>query len=61
MALHEGPRGPSSGPPERDFQPLGQWEPAPSVADTVMVVGAGVLVGLGLAWALSKNKTRRHA
>jgi len=65
MALHEGPRGPSGGPPERDYQPLGQWEPAPSPADTAVVFGAGILVGLGLAWAMSngvsKNKTRRHA
>ncbi len=56
MALHEGPEDPSDTLSEWGYEPLGKWEPAPSLADTAMVVGAGVLVGLGLAWALSKRR-----
>src|SRR5512142_3451798 len=34
MALHEGPDGPREELPERRYEPLGKWEPAPSLAAT---------------------------
>ena len=56
MAMHEGPEGPSRELPEMSYQPLGKWEPAPSLAATAAVVGLGVLAGLGVAWALTRRR-----
>ena len=56
MAMHEGPEGPPRELPEMSYQPLGKWEPAPSLAATVAVVGLGVLAGLGVAWALTRGR-----
>jgi hypothetical protein len=56
MALQEGPEGPRRPLPERGYQPLGKWEPAPSLAATAAVVGLGVLAGVGVAWALSRGR-----
>ena len=36
------------------YQPLGKWEPAPSLAAITAVAGLGVLAGLGVAWALTR-------
>ena len=59
MAMREGPEGPRRDLPEQSYQPLGKWEPAPSTAAVAAVCGAGLLAGLGLAWALSRN-VRSH-
>ena len=56
MAMHEGPEGPQRELPEMSYQPLGKWEPAPSLAATAAVVGLGVLAGLGVAWALTRGR-----
>ncbi len=56
MALEEGPVGPSRDLPEMRYQPLGKWEPEPSLADVAVVAGFGVLAGLGLAWALTPKR-----
>jgi FAD/FMN-containing dehydrogenase/NAD-dependent dihydropyrimidine dehydrogenase PreA subunit len=58
MALREGPQGPSGELPEGRYEPLGKWEPAPSLAAYATVVGAGVLVGMGLAWVLNSKYKR---
>ena len=55
MALHEGPAGPPKPLPESHYQPLGQWEPEPSALVPAMVVGAGVLLGVGIAWVLARQ------
>jgi Fe-S oxidoreductase len=57
MALHEGPDGPREELPERRYEPLGRWRPAPSLAATAAVVGAGVLLGVGVA-LLVRNRGR---
>ena len=49
-------RGPARDLPEMSYQPLGKWEPAPSLAATAAVVGLGVLAGLGVAWALTRRR-----
>ncbi|HZW33811.1 MAG TPA: FAD-binding and (Fe-S)-binding domain-containing protein [Isosphaeraceae bacterium] len=56
MAMHEGPEGPQPALPERAYQPLGQWEPAPTPATVAAVVGLGLLAGLGVAWALTRSR-----
>ena len=56
MAMHEGPEGPTRELPEMRYQPLGKWEPAPSLATTAAVFGLGVLGGLGVAWALTRGR-----
>jgi FAD/FMN-containing dehydrogenase len=62
MALREGPQGPSDdGLPEERYEPLGKWEPSPSLAAYATVVGAGVLVGMGMVWALTRKSNRRMA
>jgi FAD/FMN-containing dehydrogenase/Fe-S oxidoreductase len=61
MALHEGPEGPSEPLPESHYQPLGKWEPAPSLALPAIAVGVGVLVGTGLIWALTHRDNRATA
>jgi len=53
MALLEGPAGPRQPLPERSYEPLGQWEPAPAVHAAVF--GLGVLAGAGLVWTLSSR------
>jgi hypothetical protein len=55
MAIHEGPEGPSRELPEMEYQPLGKWEPAPSLAATALVMGAALLAGAGLGFALTRN------
>ena len=55
MAMHEGPEGPSDELPEMQYQPLGKWEPAPSLAAIAAVAGLGVLAGLGVVWALTRQ------
>jgi Fe-S oxidoreductase len=52
MALREGPRGPALAPPEAAYQPLGRWEPEPTLGAVAVVAGAGVLLGLGFACML---------
>ncbi|MGE5755427.1 MAG: FAD-binding and (Fe-S)-binding domain-containing protein, partial [Planctomycetaceae bacterium] len=59
MALHEGPDGPREELPERRYEPLGKWEPAPSLAATAAVVGAGALLGVGLALMIKNSRSRR--
>ncbi len=59
MALREGPDGPRRPLPERDYQPLGKWEPAPSPAAVAAVAGLGMLAGLGVAWALTRGRLSR--
>jgi FAD/FMN-containing dehydrogenase len=59
MALHEGPDGLREELPERRYEPLGKWEPAPSLAATAAFVGAGLLLGVGLALMI-KNSRSRH-
>jgi Fe-S oxidoreductase len=39
---------------ESGYQPLGKWEPEPSLVSTAIVAGLGVLAGAGLAWALNR-------
>jgi FAD/FMN-containing dehydrogenase/Fe-S oxidoreductase len=48
MAMDEGPEGPE-GLPEEHYEPLGKWNPAPSVGTMTAVMGMGVVAGLGLA------------
>ena len=56
MAMHEGPGGPRPALPEREYHPLGKWEPAPSRATVAAVAGLGVLAGLGVVWALTRRR-----
>jgi Fe-S oxidoreductase len=56
MALRDGPAGPRRDLPEMAYQPLGKWEPAPSLAATTAVAALGVLAGLGVAWALMRRR-----
>jgi FAD/FMN-containing dehydrogenase/Fe-S oxidoreductase len=55
MAMREGPRGPGDQVPERSYEPLGKWEPAPTLATVGAVAAIGMLTGLGLTWALARN------
>ncbi len=57
MAMHEGPEGPIEELPEMRYQPLGKWEPAPSSSAVAAVAGLGLLAGVGLVWALTRNRT----
>ncbi len=58
MALREGPHGPSrDGLPESDYEPLGRWQPSPSPVAYATVIGAGLLLGVGVVWALSRKLT----
>ena len=59
MAMREGPRGPRRGRPESAYQPLGKWQPKPSLAATATVAGVGVLVGFGMAYALTRSRSTR--
>ncbi|MBX6311739.1 MAG: FAD-binding oxidoreductase [Isosphaeraceae bacterium] len=56
MAMHEGPSGPPEALPEYRYEALGKWEPEPSPASTVVALGAGVLAGGLLAWALTRRR-----
>ena len=56
MAMREGPDGPAGELPESSYEPLGKWEPAPSLAATAVVGGAGILLGLGLAYVLTQRR-----
>jgi len=56
MAMHEGPDGPTRALPEMRYQPLGKWEPAPSAAAVAAVAGLGLLAGVGLVWALTRDR-----
>ena len=58
MALHEGPDGPPDPLPERQYQPLGKWEPEPSPTIPFVAMGMGVLVGVAAAWSLTRNGRR---
>jgi FAD/FMN-containing dehydrogenase/Fe-S oxidoreductase len=62
MAMTEGPDGPESELPESHYEPLGKWEPKPSLAEIAMVGGAGVLLGLALTYGLSRARhtSARH-
>ncbi len=60
MAMHEGPDGPSEALPETRYEPLGQWEPAPSAMLPVFAAGAGLLIGAGMAWAMTCNGRRSY-
>jgi len=60
MALHEGPGGPPGACPERDYEPLGVWKPAPSPAAVATVVSLGALAGIGLVWALTRKRRPSH-
>ena len=56
MALNEGPDGPYEALPERAYQPLGRWEPQPSLTAQAAVAGLGLLAGVGLVWALTRGR-----
>ncbi|CAN5815509.1 FAD-binding and (Fe-S)-binding domain-containing protein [soil metagenome] len=56
MALREGPDGGDRPLPERDYESLGLWNPAPPPAPLGVVLGAGVVAGGLLAWALSDRR-----
>jgi|GEM_PF-2559034 len=56
MAMHEGPQGPAVGPPEAEYEPLGKWEPEPSLGTVVAVAGIGMLVGAVLAHGLFRSR-----
>jgi FAD/FMN-containing dehydrogenase/Fe-S oxidoreductase len=56
MALRQGPEGPRGNLPETSYQPLGKWEPAPSLAATAAVAGLGVLAGLGVAYLVTRRR-----
>jgi Fe-S oxidoreductase len=60
MALHEGPQGPRIDHPEDTYQPLGRWEPAPSPAAVALAAGAGLMAGVGLAWAIRRAAVGRR-
>ena len=47
--------------PERRYQPLGKWEPAPSAVIPTVAVGLGILLGAGIIWALTRNGNRSSA
>ena len=41
MALHEGPQGVEGELPEREYEPLGKWEPAMTPGVVALALGAG--------------------
>ncbi len=57
LALREGSDGAGRSIPERDYQALGQWNPAPNYAPMSLALGAGVLAGGLLAWTFSGNRS----
>ncbi len=59
MALREGSEGTAQPVPERFHQPLGKWHPEPTAGAKVFALGAGVLAGASLGWALSRGLSRR--
>jgi hypothetical protein len=61
MALHEGPHGPDGELPEREYEPLGRWEPAPTPGLAVVALGVGVLLGLGLVRIAGRLADGRRA
>jgi Fe-S oxidoreductase len=48
MALQEGPEGVEDKFPEREYQPLGKWEPAPTPGLAVLALGVGALLGYAM-------------
>jgi hypothetical protein len=54
MALHEGPQGARGELPERDYEPLGKWEPAVTPGVAALALGVGALLGFGLTRAAAR-------